>query len=114
MRCTHPCLCIPQYVHPLTRPPLSQTHIQTHTPQNTKYSKDECVCPVQRALVKIYPLAIFIFIRAEGACVCLSVYIMSLCGCIPAVCVCAFASVRLLVSVCTLSSFTSAEEGGKK
>lgn len=37
---------------PICDPP----HPTPHTQQNTKYSKDECVCPIQRERVKIYPL----------------------------------------------------------
>ena len=79
---TH-CCCIPN---------MSPLHRHTHNPKHQIQLRWMCVSRSVGAGENL-PLAIFIFIRAEGACVFVCIYT----GSVPGVCVCLF----FCVSVCT-------------
>lgn len=90
-------------VSPICSPPTNLTPPYEHAGTHTRIPKDECVCPFAGGAGENLALAIFIFIRAEGACVFVCIHT----GCVPGLCACVF--VFLCVRV-YISSFTSAEE----
>lgn len=83
-------------VSPICAPPPPTSSV-THPPKHQRW-----MCVSRSVGVgENLPLAIFIFIRAEGACVFVCIHT----GCVPGVCVCLFLWVCVYIS-----SFTSTEE----